>query len=177
MRQFYGRPEKCVLSAGKTMSIKFRVLGGGILGFFGGGGGSADFIFMGARIFLTDVRPPDSWTPQMQILCVIVSGLTVYLRVSSSEQSGASAGSRPGPPLRVCRRCTVLCIACSHLRAMLCALHRVPTPLNIWAHRRVQIQDASGRACKPYFATLGAWSKSLAAQREIPPISRNTLSR
>ena len=30
------------------MSIKFRVLDGG----FGGGGGSADFIFMGARIFL-----------------------------------------------------------------------------------------------------------------------------
>ena len=38
------------------MSIKFLVLGGGgILG-FGGGGGSADFIFMGARIFLTMVR-------------------------------------------------------------------------------------------------------------------------
>ena len=35
------------------MSIEFLVfLGGGILG-FGGGGGSADFIFMGARIFLT----------------------------------------------------------------------------------------------------------------------------
>ena len=50
MRQFYGRPEKCVLSAGKTMSIKFLVLGGGDLGFFGGG--SASFIFMGARIFL-----------------------------------------------------------------------------------------------------------------------------
>ena len=34
------------------MSIKFLVLGGGggILGFLGGGG-SADFIFMGARIF------------------------------------------------------------------------------------------------------------------------------
>ena len=32
------------------MSIKFRVLGGGgILGFWGGG--SADFIFMGARDF------------------------------------------------------------------------------------------------------------------------------
>ena len=29
------------------MSIKFRVLGGGFIG-----GGSADFIFMGARIFL-----------------------------------------------------------------------------------------------------------------------------
>ena len=36
----------------KSMSIEFLVLGGGgILG-FGGGGGSADFIFMGARIFL-----------------------------------------------------------------------------------------------------------------------------
>ena len=39
----------------KPFSIKFRVLGGGvILGFFGGG--SADFIFMGARIFLKDGR-------------------------------------------------------------------------------------------------------------------------
>ena len=37
------------------MSIKFLVSGGGgILG-FGGGGGSADFIFMGARIFLNFV--------------------------------------------------------------------------------------------------------------------------
>ena len=44
VRQFYGHLEKCVLSAGKTMSVKFP--------FFGGGGGSADFIFMGARIFL-----------------------------------------------------------------------------------------------------------------------------
>ena len=36
------------------MSIKFLVLGGGgILGFFGGG--SADFMFMGARIFLIEV--------------------------------------------------------------------------------------------------------------------------
>ena len=34
------------------MSIKFRVLGGG----FGGGGGSADFIFMGARIFLISAK-------------------------------------------------------------------------------------------------------------------------
>ena len=45
-------PGKCVLSAGKPMPIKFLFLGGGgILG-FGRGGGSADFIFMGARIFL-----------------------------------------------------------------------------------------------------------------------------
>ena len=36
------------------MSIEFLLLGGGgILGF--GEGGSADFIFMGARIFLTTV--------------------------------------------------------------------------------------------------------------------------
>ena len=40
--------KKCVLSAGKPMSIKFPVFWGGV----GGGGGSADFIFMGARIFL-----------------------------------------------------------------------------------------------------------------------------
>ena len=48
--------KKCVLSAGKPMSIKFLVLGGG--GYFGfgrGGGGSADFIFMGAGIFLIGV--------------------------------------------------------------------------------------------------------------------------
>ena len=38
--------KKCALSAGKPMSIKFRVLEGGL------GGGKADFIFMGARIFL-----------------------------------------------------------------------------------------------------------------------------
>ena len=38
------------------MSIKFLVLGGGILG-FSFGGGSADFIFMGARIFLVLCGP------------------------------------------------------------------------------------------------------------------------
>ena len=37
----------------KPMSIKFRVLGGGVFWVFGGGGGgSGDFIFMGAGIFL-----------------------------------------------------------------------------------------------------------------------------
>ena len=35
------------------MSIKFLLLGGGG-GMLGFGGGSADFIFMGARIFLKD---------------------------------------------------------------------------------------------------------------------------
>ena len=42
--------KKCVLSAGKTMSVKFPFFGGG----FGGGGGVPIlFFFMGARIFLS----------------------------------------------------------------------------------------------------------------------------
>ena len=46
-------PAKCVLSAGKPMSHKIpRFRGGG----FGGGGESADFIFMGAGIFLNPHR-------------------------------------------------------------------------------------------------------------------------
>ena len=49
---WYGRLEKWVLSAGNPMSIKFLVFGGGgYWGFFGSR--SADFIFMGARIFLS----------------------------------------------------------------------------------------------------------------------------
>ena len=50
MRQFYGRLEKSFFLQEKPMSIKFLVLGGGVFGF--GGGGSPDYIFMGARIFL-----------------------------------------------------------------------------------------------------------------------------
>ena len=50
VRQFYGRAEKCVLSAGKTMSIKFLVSGGGgILGFWGGG--ECRFYFYGRADF------------------------------------------------------------------------------------------------------------------------------
>ena len=39
------------------MSIKFLVLGGGGGNWVWGGGGSADFIFMGARIFLILIPP------------------------------------------------------------------------------------------------------------------------
>ena len=39
--------KKCVLSAGKPMSIKFRVLGGG----FWGGGGEVPILFLWARGF------------------------------------------------------------------------------------------------------------------------------
>ena len=50
MRQFYGRLEKSVLSAGKSHVHKIPRFRGGYFGF--GGGGRADFIFMGAGIFL-----------------------------------------------------------------------------------------------------------------------------
>ena len=65
------------------MSIKFRVLGGVL----GGGGGSADFIFMGARIFLnfrfqllnvpksTHIKgPPETPRPEFK---TIHNGVTV----------------------------------------------------------------------------------------------------
>ena len=46
LHRFYGRLEKCIRSAGKTMSIKFLVLGGGgILGLGGGGGGKCRSYF------------------------------------------------------------------------------------------------------------------------------------
>ena len=44
------------------MSIKFLVLGGGGVFWVWGGGGSADFIFTGARIFLKFCK-----TPQLQL--------------------------------------------------------------------------------------------------------------
>ena len=54
LRQFYGRLEECVRSAGKAMSTKFLVLGGGgnTISGLGGGGGVPILFFMGARIFL-----------------------------------------------------------------------------------------------------------------------------
>ena len=64
MRQFYGRLGKNAffLQEKKPMSIKFLVWGGGYFGFWGGGvfwvfwgGVNADFIFMGAWSFLTNI--------------------------------------------------------------------------------------------------------------------------
>ena len=53
MRQFYGRLEKMRSFCRKTHVHKIpRFRGGGVFWVWGGGGGSADFIFMGARIFL-----------------------------------------------------------------------------------------------------------------------------
>ena len=54
------------------MSIKFCVLGGGL----GGGGRSADFIFMGARIFL--------------IVCGPYGGLLAAVLTSTSKHSTAA---------------------------------------------------------------------------------------
>ena len=45
----YGRLEKCVLSAGKPVSIKFLVLGAG--GVFGVGGGEVPILFLWPRGF------------------------------------------------------------------------------------------------------------------------------
>ena len=50
MRQFYGRLEKCVLSAGKTRVHKIAHFRGGYFGFRGGG--ECRLYFMGARTFL-----------------------------------------------------------------------------------------------------------------------------
>ena len=64
-------PGKCVLSAGKTHVHKIPRFRGG--GYFGSGGGSADFIFMGARIFLT-----------FALFCVLVFALFCALVPSST---------------------------------------------------------------------------------------------
>ena len=48
VQQFYGRLEKCVLSARKTMSINSSFQGGGILGL---GGGGVPILFLWARGF------------------------------------------------------------------------------------------------------------------------------
>ena len=60
---FKGAWRKCVLSAGKPTSIKFLLLrgGGGGLGVWGGGG-SADFIFVGEDF--SEIFPRISWTNQ-----------------------------------------------------------------------------------------------------------------
>ena len=51
-------PGKCALSAGKTHVHKIpRLSGGGGVFWVLGEGGSADFIFMGARIFLNSGSP------------------------------------------------------------------------------------------------------------------------
>ena len=54
MRQFYGHLEKMLSFCRKNHVRKIPLFWGG--GFWGGGG-SADFIFMGARIFLIVTRP------------------------------------------------------------------------------------------------------------------------
>ena len=74
MRQFYGHLEKGVLSAGKTMSVKFPFFWGGV---WRGGGGSADFIFMGARIFLT-LRPE-------KMLSLVARAIRNVIRANHSQ--------------------------------------------------------------------------------------------
>ena len=87
--QFYGHLEKCIRSAGKTMSIKFLVLGGGVFWVFWGGGGSADSIFMGARIFLTDVCSME--LPQTIVFFFLVcKGPSTLSALWEREETGPS---------------------------------------------------------------------------------------
>ena len=48
---FMGTWKNCGLSAGKPMSIKFLILGGGYFGFGGGGRGEVPILFLWARRF------------------------------------------------------------------------------------------------------------------------------
>ena len=72
MRQFYGRLEKMRSFAGKTHVHKNPRFGGGYFGF--GGVGGADFVFMGARIFLImggGVGPFVGWGGGVQVLICV----------------------------------------------------------------------------------------------------------
>ena len=81
MRQFYGHLEKCVLSAGKTMSVKFPFFGAG---FGGGGWGSADFIFTGARIFLRKIAVFPVWRGKNRISQGVESRGSLTLKTLTS---------------------------------------------------------------------------------------------
>ena len=76
LRQFYGRLEKCVLSAGKPMSIKFLLLGGG--GFWGG---ECRFCFYGRKDFC--YQNPKDVNSENSNYCLIV----VWEFVSSRRQT------------------------------------------------------------------------------------------
>ena len=55
LRQFHGRLEFCFLSVGNLHVHQIPCFrGGGVFWVFGGEGGGADFIFMGAGISLTN---------------------------------------------------------------------------------------------------------------------------
>ena len=73
MRQFYGRLEKCVLSAGKTHVHKIpRFLGGLFWVFWGGGGGKCRFYFYGRADF-SDKRPNRYSNPVTLLISIVVS--------------------------------------------------------------------------------------------------------
>ena len=101
LREFYGRLE-CLRSfcRNTSMPINFLLLGGRVYWVLGGGGGSADFIFMGAGIFWTKAKN------QMNCQDMVSSrshdcsklGLTWYLVPLSPS---------PLPASLVCRWCAI----------------------------------------------------------------------
>ena len=71
------------------MSIKFLVLGGG--GYFGFGGGSADLIFMGARIFLIS-KPSFGHSAGSTKLVLKFQGVAIRGAQPSARLSGVLRG-------------------------------------------------------------------------------------
>ena len=92
---FMDTRKKCVLSAGKTMSVKFLVLGGGYFGFWGGGG-SADFIFMGARIFLKSF--PANFDTAGKVFTDFPPARNVYLTMFAHFPARKMAAGKSAPP-------------------------------------------------------------------------------
>ena len=128
--------KKCVLSAGKPMSIKFRVLEGGF-----GGGGSADFIFLGAGIFLTLIgqsraqrhRFWESRIPNRAILNSVQTRCIVKARLRKVHFSGDFLGVF-----------AFLRIACSHSPTTSPLLHLSfitlsLTPGKLWSIRKILV--------------------------------------
>ena len=112
MRQFYGRLEKKRPFCRKSHVHKIpRFRGGGYFGFLGGGGGSADFIFMGARIFLkfhTDWTecPRTNGTFQRVSNAALANAALVLSSKNWKKYSrwGAASKNKSKKPWASCRR-------------------------------------------------------------------------
>ena len=71
---FMDTRKKCVLSAGKTMSIKFLVLGGGYFGFYFYGRADFSEAFWAKERLLGDLRQPVPQNGRVHLLGIDLSG-------------------------------------------------------------------------------------------------------
>ena len=74
--------QKCVLAAGKTMSIKFLVLGGG--GYFGFGGGQCRFYFYGRADF-----SDGSGKMILKMLCRMRAAVRIHVPHDTASENGS----------------------------------------------------------------------------------------